>query len=184
MRARELPAAAALGLLASLLAHTAAYGGGHAMGGSYHSAIVAAAAAAALAAFVSATSLAWAGAGRARDGSILAARLRSVLPSWSSLVLFATAWFALGERIEAHHDGAAPLLIALALAACAWLVLACVRALLAFLAEIVIAIRAGAFAPRSPSLHRTLARATPIVRTLLLAHRRYARPPPSAIAGV
>lgn len=183
MRARQLPGAAALGLLASLLAHTAAYGGSHAMGGAYHATLVACAAAAGLAALLFATSVAWAGAGSALDGSVMAARLRLGLPSWPVLATATAAWFVLGEHIEAHHDGVAPIVLFVAIALAAWLVLACARAVLSFLAAIVIAIRGGAFAPRILASHRLIVRQAPRARRLLHAQRRYARPPPVAVAG-
>jgi len=183
MRARELPGAVALGLLASLLAHTAAYGGGHAMGGAYHTALVAGAAGGALGALIAALSLAWASAGRALDGSILAARLRAGLPSWPLLTLAATAWFAFGETLEAHHDGVAIPLVAAALVASAYVVLFFARMALSFLAAIVIAIRVDAFAPRLSTWQRLTLLPAPVPRHLLRADRRYARPPPSVFAG-
>lgn len=183
MRARELPGAAALGLLASLLGHAAGYPGGHAMGGAYHEALLATASLAGSGAFVILLSMAWAGAGRTLDGSVLAARLRVLLPSWRLLTLAATLWLALGENIEPHHDPASPLLLFAALALASWVVRLAAQVALRFLAGIVIAIRGEAFAPRARSLYRLLLEAAPIPRGLLCARRRYARPPPIAIAA-
>ncbi len=182
MRLRDLPGAAILGLLASVLAHTAAYGSGHAMGGGYHDALLGGAALAALVALAIAVSVAWTCAGSIPDGTVVGARLRSLMPSWPAVLVGATAWFALGEHVEPHHEAVAPLIIVAALAFAAWSVLVCARALVAFLSAIVIAIRTTAFAELAHERPQRLRFFPPLSRSLLRAQRRYARPPPVAIA--
>ncbi|HEY9086352.1 MAG TPA: hypothetical protein VIN40_10530 [Candidatus Tyrphobacter sp.] len=182
MRAREIPGALALGLLASLLAHAAGYGGGHAMGGAYHEAFAALAAVGGLASALASVALAWAGAGSLLDGSILAARLRRTVPGWPATLAAAACWFTLAERLEPKHQATSRLFLIVALALAAWLLLALARAALSMLARIAIAVRKTRFALRATArvtLHRTAAR----TRTLLRCVRRYARPPPAAVIG-
>ena len=182
MRPREAPGALALGLLASLLAHAAEYGGGHSMGGSYHGALVAAGVVAGLGSALAAGALAWAGAGRILEGSILAVRLRLHLPRWPAVAAAAALWFALAEHLAPQHDAASPILLIAGLAIAAWLVLALARGALSILATIAIAVRKTRFSPRA---HARLLRLLPAPRAhaLLRATRRYARPPPIAVVG-
>lgn len=182
MRARELPGAAALGLLASLLAHTAGYGGGHAMGGAYHDSLLAAASLAGLGSLLILLGMAWAGSGRTLDGSVLAARLQAALPSWHLLAIAATLWLALGESIEPRHDDASPFLLAIALLTAAWIVRALALLLVRCIAGVVIAIRSEAFARRALAHRRLFLEPAPLAHHLLCARRRYARPPPIAFA--
>jgi hypothetical protein len=176
---RKVPGALTLGLLASLIAHAALYGGGHAMGGSYHVLLleVAGAGLRGLIAFFG--SLAWSNASATTDGTVLAARLRERLPNATALLVAAGAWYALGESVEPGH-AAAPLagsLAALLAASCAvaWLA----RAITSRLARAVVAVNRTAFAARTPLwLCRSRARIAP--RRILLARRRFARPPPIA----
>ena len=77
---RKVPAALALGLLASMLAHGGLYGGEHAMGGGYHAALVQMALAGAVGLFLFFGLLAASGKNAVVDGSVLAARLLERLP--------------------------------------------------------------------------------------------------------
>ncbi len=182
MRPREALGALALGLLASMVAHAAGYGGGHAMGGSYHEALVAAATVAALGSALMGGAVAWAGAGRILEGSILAGRLRLYLPRWPAIFAAAVLWFSLAEHLEPKHDAASPILLVVALALAAWLLLALAKGALSILAAIAIAVRTTRFAPRVPARLLRLQPA-PRVRAQLHATPRYARPPPAAVIG-
>ncbi len=182
MKARELPGAAALGLIVSLLAHVAGYGSGHAMGGSYHELLLALSALTLLGGILAVGALAWAGAGKTRDGSVLAALLRTAVPNWPALTAAAISWLALAEHLEPRHHTVSPLLLLAAIALVAWLLLALARAALLLLAAAVVAVRCGRFAAR-PLAWRMRSRPTPRVSRILRAARRYARPPPIAVLG-
>lgn len=181
VKSRELPGALALGLLASLAAHGASFGSQHQVGGAYHGLLALAATAVAVAGLFVVGALAWGGAGRTADGSILGARISSLLPRTFPVLCFAAAWFGLVEWTEGAHPGGSALAIGLSLAAASWLVCAIARAALRCIAHAVVAIRRLRFA--SP-------RATTIVdasKRLYLYEtpdrsRRFARPPPVAFA--
>ncbi len=153
------------------------------MGGDYHGAILAGAAVIASASLVMLLFLAWAGAGRTLDGSVLAVRLNFGLPSWQTSMVGAALWFALGEHIEPHHAAASPLVLLAVLAVASWLLrtLACVA--VRCISGIVIAIRSATFAPRTLWRYRAFLDPAPIPHRLLCARRRYVRPPPIATAG-
>jgi len=177
---RKFPGALALGLLASLTAHTALYGGGHAMGGSYHALLVQAALAGAIGLLILLFGLAW-GAGRfAAEGSVLAARLSDRLPNFGPALAAATFWFAVAETIEPQHAGAPALAAILCLTLATWFVGALARAIAAALASLVIAVSRMLFAPRTPSWTR-LSQPEPLAHRAPCARRRFARPPPIAI---
>ncbi|MHB8433977.1 MAG: hypothetical protein ACYC8W_07605 [Candidatus Tyrphobacter sp.] len=182
MRARELPGAAAFGLIASLLAHAAGYGSGHAMGGSYHELLLVLSALALLGGALAVGALAWAGAGRTQEGSILAARLKTAVPSWPALTVAAASWLMLVEHLEPRHYALSPLLLLAMVALAAWLLLVLARFALALLAAAAVAVRRGRFAQR-PLAWRIRACPTPTVSRIPRAARRYARPPPSAVLG-
>ncbi|MGH7738356.1 MAG: hypothetical protein ACREMP_10905 [Candidatus Tyrphobacter sp.] len=182
MRLRGLPGAAALGLLAALLVHAAAYGTTHVMGADFHGAFLALAGCAGFSLFAILAALALLGARTSASGSILAARLRAHLPNWFVLAVSTIAWFSLIEGCEPKH-GQAPTLVLLALVAgVAWLVLGCARALLALLARIAFGIlwQPAAVQPRrrlKPAAEPPIAYASPA----RAAHR--ARPPPVIAAA-
>jgi hypothetical protein len=183
MRARELAGAAALGLVASLLAHTAIFGRGHIMGAAYHQVLLGLAGLALTALVGSAVSLAWSAAGRISAGSVLAVRLRSVLPRWPMLCFATAAWLLSIEAVEPRHDPAPIALLLAAIVLASLLVLATVRALLSILASIAIAVRSTKFADRAPSWPARFV-STPRARRLHRARRLYARPPPDpAVTG-
>jgi hypothetical protein len=171
-----------LGLIASLLAHAAGYGGGHAMGGSYHELLLVLSALALFAGVLAVGALAWAGAGRTREGSILAARIRTAVPSWPALAAAGASWLALAEHLEPRHQTVSPPLLLAAVALAAWLLLVLARGAISLLAAAAIALRRGRFAQR-PLAWRIHACPAPAVSRILRAARRYARPPPTAILG-
>jgi hypothetical protein len=177
VNSREFPGALILGLLASLAAHTVIYGGEHSMGGEYNALLVQTAIVATLGMLVGVGALAWSAGRRTLDGSILAARLSSVLPSPLLVVAAASVWFGIAEAMEPHHTGASSLAIVLCLLLAACLARALARGIVAALATIVIAVSRLEFAPRTPSWTRR-PRLQPICRRLLCTRRRFARPPP------
>jgi hypothetical protein len=179
VKLREFPGALALGLLASLAAHTALFGHEHEMGGAYHAQIVTVALAALGGLLVAFCALAWTGARHAADGSVLASRLTRRLPGFAPVLVATAMCFALGERLEPDHAGAALLPTLTVLIAGAALILALARGAIKTLAGAVVAVAGAAYAARSPLwLHPTapvfVAVAAPSLR------RRYARPPPVA----
>jgi hypothetical protein len=179
MKLREFPGALALGLLASLIAHTALFGGEHQMGGAYHAAIFTLASSAVGGLLVGFAALAWLGARHTADGSILAARLGHHLPGIAPLLAATTLCFALCERLEPEHAarGLLPLVVALAVAA--WLTRALAQVAIAALAGAIIAIDRSPFAPRTPVWVR-LAVPVVAVKPAPRLRRRFARPPPIA----
>jgi len=147
------------------------------MGGSYNAVFVELAFAGGLGFLAALGAVAWTGSGAAADGSVLAARLRQLVPHWGALAVAAALWFGLGERIEARHAdaGVIPALVAIALAV--FFVVAVARWCVRLLAATAIAIARAAFARRTPRWVRRSA-ATPVVRRTPLLRRRFARPPP------
>lgn len=177
MTLRKVPGALALGLLASLAAHAALFGGTHLMGGDYHALLtqLAIGAGASLAFFYAL--LAWGGARVAVNGSVLAARLSARLPGLGSIFVSATVWYAAAELVEARHPGIPWIAVPVALALASWLFQWVSRLALAVLAGAILAVFGSSFAPRTPSWARFTLYARP-VRPVLWARRRFARPPP------
>lgn len=182
MKVREFPGALALGLLASLGAHAALYGGGHEMGGAYHEAILTAALAAAGGFVVAFGALAWTGARHSADGSVLAARLLRRLPGLAPVIVATALCYAAGERLEPQHAAASLWPLVAAIIAAAWLVLGFSRAAIKTLATAVISFSSPGYAARTPIWLR---RAAPVfaVAPAPSLRRRYARPPPNANAA-
>jgi hypothetical protein len=176
---RKVPGALALGLVASLGAHAALYGGGHTLGGAYHALILEMAFAATLGFVALVAGLAWAQSGSSTDGSVLAARLRERLPGAGGVIAAAAAWYTTIEGIEAHHAGAPIVALLVALAAASYAVLHLAHAMTAALSRAAITISRAGFSPRTPAWRRR-ARPRPIARRLFLTRRRFARPPPIA----
>jgi len=135
---RRVPAALALGLVAALAAHAALFDGGHAMGGAYAGILVDLAALGG--AGLAATVVLLAGARTAADGTVLAARIRELLPGWGEITTSGALWYALGERLEVAHAGVPFFAVVVILALAAWLVLRVASAALRALADIVFAI--------------------------------------------
>jgi hypothetical protein len=176
---RKVPATLGLGLLGSMLAHTAVYGGDHILAGGYHQLAIELCLLAGAGLVLGWAGLAWSSLGRVADGSVLAARLGERLPPLFLVVASSGFWFALCELIEPHHAAVAPVAVAVCLLLAAWILQQLARTMLGALARIVIAIARSAFAPRTPTwAPRPMAR--PVLRRLLCARRRFARPPPIA----
>jgi hypothetical protein len=176
---QKLPGALALGLVASLTAHAALYGGGHVVGGAYHALILQMALAATLGFIALVAALAWAQSGSSTDGSVLAARLRERLPGAGGVISAAAAWYTTIEAIEPHHAAAPIVVLLAALAAASYAALRLAHAMTGALARAAIAISRPAFSPRTP-IWRRRARPRPIARRLFSTRRRFARPPPIA----
>ncbi len=176
---RKVPGALALGLIASLAAHAALYGGGHAVGGAYHTLVLEIALAATLGFVALAAGLARAQSGSSADGSVLAARLRELLPGAGGVIAAAAAWYTTIESIEPHHAAAPMLALLAALAAASYAALRLAHAMTDALTRAALAISRAAFSPRTPTWRRR-ARPRPIARRLFSTRRRFARPPPIA----
>jgi hypothetical protein len=179
MKLREFPGALALGLLASLGAHTALYGNSHEMGGAFHGELLTMALAALAGFLVAFGALAWTGSRNAADGSVLAARLTGRLPGIAPLLVTTALWFALGERLEPAHGSTALLPLVAAIVAAASLLLLLARAAIKTLAQAIVAVTRPGYAARTPFWLR---RAVPVfaVAPAPSLRRRFARPPPAA----
>jgi hypothetical protein len=175
---RTLPGALVLGLLASLAAHTAVYGSGHLVGGSYHDLLLAQAALGVAGMLALAAALAWAGAKHIADGSVLAARLTERLPALRGLAPVTAGWFLLIEHLEPRHGGAPALSISVCLLLAAALLLALARGFLGLLAAAVFAVFQSRHAMRVPEW-RVYGAPVPRRTRPAFAGRRFVRPPPS-----
>jgi hypothetical protein len=176
---RKVPGALILGLLASLGAHAALYGSSHAMGGSYDGLLVQIALGGLVGLVALFGALAWGGAGGTSDGTVLATRLRDRLPDGGTVLLSAGIWFVAAESIEPSHAAATLPVTLTALAAVSYAVVWLARAITRAVAHAVLAVTRTIFSPRAPSWRRRVRR--PVVpRRILLARRRFARPPPIA----
>lgn len=174
---RKVPGALALGLLASLVAHGALYGGEHSMGGGYHGVLLQLAAAAGLSLAIFFGFLGWNNARVAANGSVLAARLAERLPGFGSLLTAATLWYTAAEYAEPHHASAFWLAVPLVIAAVSWSIQRCCRYALALLADAIIAVLRRDFAPRTPVWVKQPTVA-PLARRIAYSRRCFARPPP------
>lgn len=179
MKVRELPGAFALGLLASVLGHTAAYGNGHAMGGPYHGALLTLVDAGAGSFVLAAVALAWAGARGIADGSVLAGRLARYLPGLPLLTATTVGWYQLFESIEGAHSDDSVWLIGIALTAAVLFVRWIARSAIAAIAALVLAVFRREFARRSPIWMRSHERRLPN-QGHRFTRKRFARPPPCA----
>ncbi len=177
MKVRELPGAFALGLLASVLGHSAAYGNGHTMGGPYHSLLIALVDAGVGAFVLAAIALAWSCAGRCLDGSVLAARLATCLPGIPLLGLATTGWYCLFESIEGAHADDPLLLIALALGLAVVVVHAAATAAIAAVAKLVLAIFRNAFVQRT-RVWLSCFELPVFVSRIATSRKLFVRPPP------
>jgi hypothetical protein len=181
VRLRQFPAAAILGLLASLAAHAASYGGDHQAGGAYHSTLVLLALAGVGGFVASVAALAWFGVRRHADGSILAAALRPMVPPIAGLAVSAGLWFGAIEGLESPHAWHASLVVvALFLIAASLLINLASRALVRAIAAIVVAIARAPFARRPVCYRRRFAHRSSARRTCFV-YRRFARPPPGVM---
>jgi hypothetical protein len=176
MTLRQLPGTVLLGLLAALLAHTADYGGSHEAGGLYHTAFVLVALAGAGSFALLATVLG-ALAGRQGDGSLLAARLRPMIPRTPALLLGATGWFATMEALEPRHTAAALAVVAISLLLASVVLRIFTRWLVRAIAQVAFIVFAAPHHARVFFAERCFA-LRPSVRTASFVYRRFARPPP------
>ena len=182
VRVRELPGAVGLGLLASVLGHMAAYGNGHAMGGPYHDLLITLVDAGVGSFVFAALALAWVGSGRISDGSVLAARLATYLPSVPLLALSAAGWYQFFESVEGAHAGYGTAVIVIALSFAILLVHWLARSAIAVIAALILSIFRNPFAPRVRLWIRYAEHPLPIREGAPL-HRRFARPPPCTTAS-
>ncbi len=184
VRLRQLLPAASLGLLAALLAHTASYGNTHVAGGAHHVALELLALAGGGGFVAVITVLAWLGAGRQANGSVLAAALRPLIPGLGSLLVSATLWFAAIESIEPEHATRAPLLvIALCLGLAAAVIALAAKWFVHAIATIAIAIATLTFARRPVTFRRRFEHVSS-ARRAAFVYRRFARPPPGVMLSV
>jgi len=137
---RQLPGATVLGLVVALASHAVLFGGEHAWGGAYHGALLELTLATVAGLTAGTAALLFSGARCAADGTVLAARMRDLLPAWSSVAVSGALWFTLGERLEAGHSAVPLLAIVLILVLAAWLLVRFAAAALRVLARIVFAI--------------------------------------------
>jgi hypothetical protein len=173
----KVPGALILGLLASLAAHAVIFGSSHAMGGPYDGLLLQSALGGLIGLIALFGALAWGDGGGTSDGTVLAARLRHRLPDEAAVLLSAGLWFAIAESVERGH-AAAPIAGSLAaLIAGSYAVAWIARAIIGVVARAVLAVMRTAFSPRTPSWRRRAHRAV-APRRILLARRRFARPPP------
>jgi hypothetical protein len=178
---RKVPGALILGLLASLLAHAGLYGGGHAMGGPYNGLLLDSALAGTLGLLAFFAALAWGQSGATVDGSIMAARLRQQLPGAPAVLVATGLWYVAGEAIEPHHAGASLIGSLCLIVVFAYAVLWLARIATAALARAVLAIARLSFSPRRPFRQRH-SEPRPLNRRVRYSPRRFARPPPIALA--
>ena len=177
----KVPGGLALGLFAALAAHTALYGGEHAMGGAYNALLMQIGLAAALGFVALVGALAWTQSDCSTEGTVLAARLRERLPGVGSLIAAAAAWHVGVEAIEPHHAGVPGIALLVALAVASYAALRLARAIINVFARAAIAIFRTSFSLRALTWRRRL-RGRLIPRRSFLTRRRFARPPPIAFA--
>mgnify|MGYP001381482705 CR=1 FL=1 len=178
---RNIRGSLVLGLLVSLAAHVALFGGQHTVGGAYHAVLMQGTSAVTLGFVAFLGALAWALSRSSSDGSVLAARLREQLPGLGSVVASAASWYAGIEAIEPHHLGAPVIELLVVLIAASYLVLLLARAMTDTFAHAAITISRTSFSPRVPAWRRR-PRERVLARHSFQARRRFARPPPVAVA--
>jgi hypothetical protein len=177
---RQLPGALVLGLVTALVSHAVLFGGEHAWGGNYHSFFLQFTLAAIVGLMAATGALLWSGAHYAADGTVLAGRMRDMLPRWIAVAISGAGWYALGEILEAPHAGVPFLAIVAILALTAWLLRRCASSALRALASFVFAIAIALATP----CRRELIRRLEIPAALRQAQRdtvwcrRFSRPPP------
>jgi hypothetical protein len=179
MTLRQLPGALILGLLASLIAHAVAFSDGHAQGGAYHNALTALAAFGGVGFLLVAGYAAVATAGPYAQGSVIAARLSSLLPGNAAIGLSALGWFAATESLESAHTVAPLLLVAVLLALTTFAMGILAHVALRAIAALAIAIRDEAFAARRPVFARRAYVAVRAQHTYIARHAALRAPPGS-----
>ncbi len=176
MTLRQLPGALILGLLASLVAHTAGYGNGHTEAGAYHELLATLAFAGAGGALIAAICAAFGNVGTCAQGSILSARLCTWIPGAGAVAVAGGTWFAFIESLEPAHGPASFIIIALAMLVAALALRGLAVLTARVLASCAIAIARVATARRVVFFIRRYA--APAVVTPHLARRIVTRPPP------
>ena len=172
-----MPGALALGLLASVLGHSAAFGSQHEMGGAYHETLVALLTSSLGVAALAVIFLAVAGAKTVQEGSVLAARLCVFVPGIPLLTATSCAWYQFFESVEGAHRQAPFLVVAAMLVAAVLAVHGIVRWFIAFVAALVFCIVSNAFDSRGRCWTRQIDHPLPVQFDVAL-RRRFARPPP------
>jgi hypothetical protein len=176
MSLRQLPGALILGLLASLIAHAAGFGGSHTEAGAYHELLSTLALAGAGGALIAAIAAAFGNAGACAQGSVLASRLCIWIPRVRAVVLAGGAWFALIESLEPAHGPASLAIVALAMVVAAFALRGLAVVTARALAHCVLAVARTAVATRSVFSARRYC--APAIVTPHLARRIVTRPPP------
>lgn len=186
MNLRQLPGATVLGLVAALVAHAALFGGEHTWAGAYHSAFLQFTLAATAGLVAAAGALLWSGAQYTADGTVLAARLRPMLPGWGATAACAAGWYVLGERLETAHAAVPLVAIVGILLLAAWAALHFASAALRLLAGIVFAITTAlqcrARLPFDFARFDRYARNDEACDDNAAWSRRFSRPPPVRLA--
>jgi hypothetical protein len=180
VKLRELPGALILGLLASLLAHTIAFGDEHVAGGSFHQALCSLALAGGVGFGILLGLLAWLNAGRLTQGSILASRLTPLIPRAATVVAFAASSFFAIEALESPHAAVALGVIVLALVAASLALSLVAHIVVRGIAQAAVAVADPPYATRLPIYIRRVA-TRPRLRGIRFAYRRFARPPPQSM---
>jgi hypothetical protein len=176
MTLRQLPVALILGLLASLVAHAAGFGGRHTEAGDYHELLSILAFAGAGGALVAAVCAAFGNSGTCAQGTILATRLCTWIPGAGAVALAGGMWFAFIESLEPAHGPASFIIIALAMLVAALALRGLAVLTARALATCAIAIARIAAAPRVIFYIRRYA--APAIVTPHFARRIVTRPPP------
>ena len=179
MRLRQLPCALVLGLLASLAAHVAAYGGAHVEGGAYHALLEDLALCGGAIGLFGAMFGAFGGAGGCLQGSVLAARLAVWLPSARLIALTGLSWFVLIESVEPAHAAVSLLAIAALMLLASIALRVAAHTVLRAIAEFVFAVVRAPFARLTLPPLPVRDDAPPVARTLCAAPRHITRPPPA-----
>ena len=173
-----MPAVALLGLLAALLAHAGSYGDDHVAGGAYHRLFELLGIGGAGGFALAVVAIASLGARRHVDGSVLAAAMRPLTPTFLPLMASATSWFIAIESVEPeHHFHAALVLVAICLAAASLLIVALTQWFLQAVAAIVFAIAPTPFDRRPVTYRRRFAHRSS-ARRISIVYRRFGRAPP------
>lgn len=183
MPLKRLPGTAALGLLASLIAHTVLFGDDHVVGGSAHWPIALTAAAAAAGCFFSLWRLAYGHAQSIAGGTRLAAQLRPYLPQTAWVALAALASYGGIEFCEGDgHAPAAMWLVALALILVSFLLCGIAASITRLVAAVAVRVRHGSPVIRPTLFPRARARVA-AARPQPVRFRLFSRPPPVVLSG-
>ncbi|MBV8639423.1 MAG: hypothetical protein JO322_15185 [Candidatus Eremiobacteraeota bacterium] len=176
MSLRQLPGALILGLLASLTAHAAGFGGSHTEAGAYHELLSILAFAGAGGALVAAVAAAFGSCGNCVQGSVLAARMCTWIPRARAVAFAGGVWFAVIESLEPAHGPASFAIIGLAMLVAALALRGLAVLTARALATCALAVARVATARRALFVVRRYE--SPAVVTPHVARRIVTRPPP------